>query len=108
MSFNNNDTITTPVGASGTYYLGILANDNAGNMRIQTSGLFLTDNLAPDVSNIVLTVDNVTGTGFRIKREGNAVDLGGSGLSSNPYTYQISTNKITWVTKLRIIVQHVM
>ena len=99
MSFNNNDTITTPVGASGTYYLGILANDNAGNMRIQTSGTFLTDNLAPDVSNIVLTVDNVTGTGFRIKREGNAVDLGGSGLSSNPYTYQISTNKITWVTK---------
>lgn len=55
------------------------------------------DNEGPILSAITLGKSNVSQTGFTITRTGNATDA--SGLATNAYTYQISTDNVNWTTK---------
>ncbi len=50
INFNNNGTISTPTGVSGNYYLWILAEDTAGNRKIQRSNVFRLDNTKPVIT----------------------------------------------------------
>jgi hypothetical protein len=49
-AFANNSTINTPNGATGTYYLWILAKDAKGNTTIFGSNAFYLDNTAPVIT----------------------------------------------------------
>jgi P2-related tail formation protein len=46
-TLTNGSTINTPVGVSGSYYLWILAKDNATNTSITRSNAFNLDNVSP-------------------------------------------------------------
>ena len=46
-SFTNNQSISTPAGVTGGYYLWILSLDNAGNTTITRSNVFNLDNTIP-------------------------------------------------------------
>jgi prepilin-type N-terminal cleavage/methylation domain-containing protein len=48
--FTNGGTINTPAGATGSYYLWILAKDNAGNTTITKSNVFNLDNTIPVIT----------------------------------------------------------
>jgi hypothetical protein len=49
-SYTNNQSISTPTGASGTYYLWAKAQDVASNQTILSSGAFKLDNVAPVIT----------------------------------------------------------
>jgi prepilin-type N-terminal cleavage/methylation domain-containing protein len=49
-SFTSGDTITSPDGVTGTYYLWILAKDNFNNTTITSSSVFNLDNTAPVIT----------------------------------------------------------
>jgi hypothetical protein len=43
-SFSSGNTINTPVGVTGLYYLWVLAKDNSGNIGIERTNAFYLDN----------------------------------------------------------------
>ena len=49
-NFTNGMAINTPVGATGDYYLWILAKDNAGNTTIVRTDVFKLDNTIPVIT----------------------------------------------------------
>jgi hypothetical protein len=49
-TFTSGDTINTPAGVSGSYYLWILAKDKAGNIKISKSNVFNLDNTVPVIT----------------------------------------------------------
>lgn len=49
-TFTNGDTISSPVGVTGGYYLWILAKDPNGNTMIEKSNVFNLDNTAPVIT----------------------------------------------------------
>lgn len=49
-AFTNGSTITTPAGASGSYYLWILAKDTSNNTTIINSNAFNIDNTSPIIT----------------------------------------------------------
>ena len=49
-SFTNDQSISTPSGATGSYYLWILSKDNAGNTTITRSNVFNLDNTVPVIT----------------------------------------------------------
>jgi prepilin-type N-terminal cleavage/methylation domain-containing protein len=49
-ALTNGSTISTPAGVSGSYYLWILAKDNAGNTTIARANVFNLDNTAPIIT----------------------------------------------------------
>lgn len=57
--FTNGDTLSTPVGVTGTYYLWILSIDNAGNMNIEKSNAFNLDNTKPVITIVGESVTTV-------------------------------------------------
>ena len=56
-AFTNGATINSPAGATGDYYLWILAKDTSGNTTIQRTSVFKLDNTIP-----VITVNPATVT----------------------------------------------
>jgi hypothetical protein len=59
-SFTNGGTLTAPAGATGSYYLWILAKDNANNTAIIKSNAFNLDNTSPIITingNSNITID---------------------------------------------------
>lgn len=52
-AFTNGASITTPGGATGTYYLWILAKDNSTRTSIISSAVFNIDNTPPTIANII-------------------------------------------------------
>ena len=97
-SFTNGYSVNSPISLSGSYYLWILAKDKAGNTTISRSNVFNLDNTPPNISGINLSITSLTETSFAISRSANATDVH-SGLVSNPYIFQISTNGSSWTTK---------
>ena len=97
-TFTNGGTISSPSGASGGYYLWIKALDTKGNTKIQRSNIFNLDNTNPVVTNVTSNATNIESDKFTITRSGNASDAH-SGLATNPYIYQTSTNGTSWITK---------
>ena len=87
-SFTSGSTITKSDG-TGSYYLWILATDNAGNQTITRSNVFNLDNTAPTCS----ISGNPTSwtTSATLTATGN--DTGGSGLSSVVFTGTTSASK---------------
>jgi hypothetical protein len=49
-TFTNGGTLTTPAGVTGSYYLWILAKDNAGNTTITRTNVFNLDNTKPVIT----------------------------------------------------------
>lgn len=49
-AFTNKQTITTPSGATGSYYLWIMASDNSNNETITSSNAFNLDNTKPVIT----------------------------------------------------------
>ncbi|MDD3048521.1 MAG: DUF5011 domain-containing protein [Bacilli bacterium] len=49
-SFSNGDSITTPAGVNGKYYLWIYAEDIYGNSVIENSNSFILDNTTPSIT----------------------------------------------------------
>jgi hypothetical protein len=49
-AFTNGGTLTTPTGVTGSYYLWILAKDNAGNTTITRTNVFNIDNTVPVIT----------------------------------------------------------
>jgi prepilin-type N-terminal cleavage/methylation domain-containing protein len=49
-TFTSGGTLSSPSGATGTYYLWILAKDNAGNTTITRSNVFNIDNTKPVIT----------------------------------------------------------
>jgi hypothetical protein len=49
-AFANGGTITSPASVTGSYYLWILAKDNAGNTTITRTNVFNIDNTAPVIT----------------------------------------------------------
>jgi prepilin-type N-terminal cleavage/methylation domain-containing protein len=49
-TFTNGDTINSPTGVTGTYYLWILAKDASTNTAIVRTNLFNLDNTAPEMT----------------------------------------------------------
>ncbi len=96
-TFTNGGTITSPSGVTGGYYLWILAKDVLGNTAITRSNVFNLDNINPVISGITINATNITYSSFTITRSGNATDAH-SGLATNPYLYQRSTDNSTWTT----------
>ncbi len=96
-TFTNGETITSPSGVTGGYYLWILAKDSLGNTAITRSDVFNLDNTNPVISGVTTNATSVTHNSFTITRSGNANDAH-SGLATNPYLYQKSTNGSSWTT----------
>ncbi|MDD4547960.1 MAG: FISUMP domain-containing protein, partial [Bacilli bacterium] len=69
--------------------------DNVGNTTIARSNVFNLDNTGPVISGVTTNVTNITHDSFTITRGGNANDAH-SGLATNPYIYQRSTDNSTW------------
>ena len=80
-SFTNGSTITKSAG-TGSYYLWILATDNAGNQTITRSNVFNLDNTAPTCS----ISGNPTSWTTSATLTATGTDTGGSGLSSVVFT----------------------
>lgn len=53
-TFVNGQTITSPSGVTGSYYLWILGKDNAGNLAIARTNVFNLDNAKP----VIISVGN--------------------------------------------------
>lgn len=49
-SFSSGNTINTPVGVTGLYYLWVLAKDNSGNIGIERTNAFYLDNTIPVIT----------------------------------------------------------
>lgn len=97
-SFTNGNSISSPAGVTGEYYLWILAKDNAGNTTIERTDVFNMDNNSPVITSVTGSSSGVTTTNFTINRSGNGSDEH-SGLATNPYIYQTSLNGSTWITR---------
>ena len=63
-SFTNGETITSPAGITGIYYLWILGKDSSGNTRITGSNAFYLDNTVPTYTSYTIT--NVTSSGYDV------------------------------------------
>jgi prepilin-type N-terminal cleavage/methylation domain-containing protein len=48
-TYTSGDSISTPVGVTGSYYLWAEASDTAGNRTVLSSGVFNLDNTAPTI-----------------------------------------------------------
>lgn len=95
-SFTNGQTISTPVGVSGGYYLWILAEDLTNNTTIVKSNVFNLDNTAPVITlngsstvNIVLGVPGVSYTDAGATATDN---IGGTITSSIVTTNNVNVN----------------
>jgi large repetitive protein len=64
-SFTNGQSINTPAGVTGGYYLWILAKDTSGNTLIDRSNVFNLDNTAPVITLLGTTpVTHPVGTAY--------------------------------------------
>lgn len=95
-SFTNGETIQTPAGASGGYYLWILAEDLTNNTTIVKTNVFNLDNTAPVITlngsstvNIVLGVPGVSYTDAGATATDN---IGGTITSSIVTTNNVNVN----------------
>jgi len=101
-SFASGDTITTPTGVTGKYYLFILAKDVYGNVSIFGSNAFYLDNTKPVLSLKGSRVFQtpVDGTyvdpGINVFEENSGLDSNGVVITSNIITGVIGTYTVTY------------
>jgi prepilin-type N-terminal cleavage/methylation domain-containing protein len=88
--FTNGATITSPAGVSGTYYLWILAKDNASNTIILRSNLFNLDNDSPVIT--------ITGTNPITIYPGTYTDSGATAIDAIDGVLTSSINTTSNVT----------
>ena len=92
-TFVNTQTISSPAGVSGGYYLWILAKDNSGNMTIVRTNVFNLDNAAPTCTT---SGGSSSWTNGNRTITGTCSDTGGSGCTGNASTtYSSNTNTTT-------------
>lgn len=101
-SFASGDTIPTPTGVTGKYYLFILAKDVYGNVSIFGSNAFYLDNTKPVLSLKGSRVFQtpVDGTyvdpGINVFEENSGLDSNGIVITSNIITGVIGTYTVTY------------
>lgn len=94
-SFGNGGTVYTPSKTTGSYYLWVIAKDNAGNTKIQRSNIFNIDNTPPVItlngeSTMYLDLDE-----YFIDRGATAVDNIDGVIPANlsPFSLAVNTHK---------------
>ncbi|MFA5603419.1 MAG: immunoglobulin-like domain-containing protein [Bacilli bacterium] len=80
--FNNGDSINTPSGKSGPYYLWILAKDIYNNMTIKSSNAYLLDNVVPVIKLNGTSIVSIPVDGQYIELGATVTDIH-SGVNSN-------------------------